>query len=269
LNDAPRVSALYRYPVKSCRGQALSEAELDPYGLAGDRRWMVVDEAGAFLTQRQYPKMALVVPSLGPDALTLNAPGMESLPLPLARERTERDGVTIWGDRCAAWDEGERAAAWFSEVLGLRCRLVHTGDGFERPVKPEHARAGDQVAFADGFPFLLISQAALDDLNARLEAPLEMIRFRPNLVVSGTAPFAEDGWGRIRIGATAFRVVKPCARCAITTVDPATGARGQEPLRTLSTYRRTPEGKVNFGQNLIHEPKRGTLRVGDAVTVEV
>jgi len=203
------VTRIYIYPVKSAAGIVVAEAELDAFGLRLDRRWMVVDDAGRFLTQRQLPRMALIRVALEGGALRLTFP----------------DAV--------------------------------------RPVDPRYARPGDRVAFADAFPVLLISEDSLEELNRRLAEPVPMNRFRPNLVVRAGEPHAEDGWRRIRIGEVEFDVVKPCARCAITLTDQATAERGKEPLRTLATYR-TRNGKVLFGQNLIHRG-RGAVRVGMAV----
>jgi uncharacterized protein len=173
-----------------------------------------------------------------------------------------RRDVQVWSSRVAALVH-DAGSAWLSDALGRRCQLVYMPDDVERAVNPLRGRPGDVVSFADGYPFLLIGQGSLDDLNGRMSAPLPMIRFRPNLVVEGAAAFAEDGWPRVRIGAVTFRNVKPCDRCVMTTVDPETGNKGAEPLRTLATYRAWG-GAVWFGVNLIAE-NTGTLRVGDAV----
>jgi uncharacterized protein YcbX len=258
------LSALYRYPVKSLRGEACDAREVGRTGLSGDRRWMVVDRDGRFLTQRQQPRMALIAARLDERGeLHLAAPGMPELRVaPASGGRIE---VVVWGDRLEAVPAGGEAAAWLSDFLALDCRLVSFADDVSRAVDPAYAAATDQVGFADGFPFLLISQASLDDLNARLGQPLPMLRFRPNLVVEGCAPYAEDGWRRIRIGDVSFRVAKPCSRCIIPTIDPATAERGQEPLRTLMGYRRR-DNKVYFGQNLVHD-SGGHLAVGMSVEV--
>jgi uncharacterized protein YcbX len=173
--------------------------------------------------------------------------------------------VRVWGDECRGAPVGEEADRWFGEFLEFPCRLVHKPDDDIRLVDSPCAEGGDQVGFADGFSFLLISEASLDDLNGKLEEPVSMNRFRPNLVVRGCEPYAEDGWSRVRIGALPFRVAEPCSRCAITMVDQETGARGKEPLRTLATYRRSGEG-VLFGRNLIHGSP-GIVRIGDPVEV--
>jgi uncharacterized protein YcbX len=263
---AAQVTALYCYPIKSCAGTEMTEAVVTSRGIEGDRGMMVVNPAGRFLTQREHPRMALIQPVASATSLTVSAPGMP----PLAVDRQgdgPRRAVIVWRDRCQAVDQGDEAAGWFSDFLGRSCRLVRLPDDVTRPVNPRYARRpDDQVAFSDGFPFLLLSEESLADLNARLAAPLEMRRFRPNIVVAGAGAYAEDGWRHLRIGALTFDVVKPCQRCAITTVDQATAERGTEPLRTLATYRQVPSGGVMFGQNLLHDGE-GYLRVGDAVTV--
>lgn len=259
-----RLSALYVYPLKSAAAQALDAAELQPRGLAHDRRWMVVDAQGEFITGREEPRLVLVRVQPQADGLLLSAPGMADL---LARPASRREHVTVWRDRVDACAVADDAQAWISRFLGRDCRLVFMDVAAQRPLDPAYAVAGDEVSFADAFPLLLISEASLAGLNARLDAPVPMLRFRPNLVVSGTETHAEDGWKRICIGDIEFEISKPCVRCGFTTVVPETGTldpRG-EPLRTLAAYRRAAKG-VTFGQNLIARGS-GTLRVGDVVTV--
>jgi uncharacterized protein YcbX len=258
------LSALYRYPVKSLRGQGLDALDVGPRGPLADRQWMVVDADGRFLTQRQLPRMCLVETELDAGGgLHLRAPGMPELAV--AAGAGGRVAVRVWSDHVTARPAGPDADRWLSEFLDTDCRLVRFADDVVRPVDPDYARPGDQVGFADGFPFLLISESSLADLNGRLERPIEMRRFRPNLVVSGCAPHAEDGWRRIRIGQLRFRVAKPCARCIIPTIDIDTGERADEPLRTLMTYRRR-DNKILFGQNLVHDGE-GRLAVGMPVEV--
>jgi len=265
--DVPQTTLvqLNFYPLKSARGIALDAAELDDFGIRNDRRWMVVDPDGEMVTQREEPRLALIVPKLSSGRLILTAPGVGELALPLGGADGPRLGVRIWRDRVAGAIVQEPATAWISEYLGAPRRIVYMPDDAFRPIDARYSPPGRRVSFADGFPFLLISAEALDELNARLDSPLPMDRFRPNLVVRGAGAHAEDGWRRIRIGDVAFDVVKPCARCVITTTDQATGERGKEPLRTLATYRNRG-GKVLFGQNLIHAGP-GALRLGDAVAV--
>jgi uncharacterized protein len=268
------LSGLFLYPVKSLRGCSVTSASVDSLGLVGDRRFMVVDEGGRFLTQRALPQMAQIATSLSATALSLQGDHGErvSVPLHAAPGRPVMRTVSIWSSEgLQAEDCGEAAAAWLSALLGLRCRLVRIGPAFARPIRKPTAHPGDRVAFTDAFPFLAIGEASLADLNDRLagvgEAPVPMDRFRPNLVIAGTGPYDEDTWPRVRIGRLVFRAGGPCARCAITTTDQLTGVRGKEPLRMLASYRRDPHDPtdVNFGQNFIHETKTGTLHIGDAV----
>jgi uncharacterized protein YcbX len=260
------LESLHLYPIKSCGGLAVEAWAVERLGLCYDRRWMVVAPDGRFLSQRERPRLALVRPRLEPPHLVVEAPGAPALALPLAPPASEPARVRVWRAMVEAWWAGAEADRWFSRVLGVPCRLAYLPDSGGRPVDPAYAPGGGDTAFTDGFPFLLVGRASLDELNRRLAVPLPMNRFRPNLVVAGSEPFAEDRWRRIRIGAIAFDVVKPCARCVITTTDQDTGARGREPLRTLATFRQVG-GQVHFGQNLLHRGE-GRLAVGDGVEVE-
>lgn len=265
LPAAMQLSGLYLYPVKSTAPLEVETALVEPRGLRDDRRWMVVDVAGRFITGREMPRLTLVRALPGAGGLSLSAPGMPSLSVPFPQtEATAR--VKVWKSEVAA-KSADAADAWLSEFLQQPVRLVHMDASVTRPMTDAHSQAGDEVSFADAFPLLLISRAALDGLNARLEKPVSMLQFRPNLVVDAAAAHAEDGWKRIRIGAVEFDVAKPCMRCIFTTVDPTRGERdpGGEPLRTLVGYRRTADG-VAFGQNLIPR-SLGTLRIGDTVEV--
>jgi len=257
------LSSLYRFPLKAAAGESLQRCASDSLGLLGDRRWMVVAAGtGRFLTQRVLPRMALLQAHWqGDTALKLAAPGMPELLVRVPDDKTMRC-VQVWSANPVVPDAGETAAVWLSDFLGQACRLVYLPEDDGIQVDLDYARLGERTAFSDGFPFLLIGQASLDDLARRVGRPLEMLRFRPNLVVSGAEPYAEDGWKRIRIGQLTFRVVKPCSRCVIPTLDPATGERApdREPLNTLLSYRKGPGG-VFFGQNLIAEG-RGELEVG-------
>lgn len=261
----PTLSGLVVYPIKSCRGLPLEQARVGDRGLAMDRRWMLVDPDGRFLTQRDHPRLARIRPRPEEGRLVVEAPDEEPLKLPLEARGEPRE-VQVWRDRARALDQGDEAASWFEGALGIPCRLVRQAPSDPRSVNPEHARRPeDPVAFQDGFPFHLTAESSLADLNRRLTEPLPMNRFRPNLVVAGAPAYAEDRWSEIRIGEVRFSVVKPCARCATTTVDQDTGVRGREPLRTLSGYRRGEHG-VEFGQNLIHHGP-GVLRRGAPVEV--
>jgi uncharacterized protein YcbX len=261
------VSALNVYPIKSCRGTALQQADLDARGIRHDRGMMLVDRSDQYMTQRTFPRMALVKPELDGDHLRLSAPDMPELEVPLARQGPELDAV-VWGDSCRAVSQGPEVAEWFSAFLDTDCRLVRMADDHMRPgASGPYVRTGrEQVGFADAFPLLLISEASLADLNARMDQPVEMRRFRPNIVVSGCAPFAEDTWDTIQIGEMRIHIVKACVRCSIPTVDPETGLKGKEPSRTLATFRRNADGGVIFGQNATHETP-GVIRVGDVVEV--
>lgn len=267
----PTLTAINIYPVKSCRGIALTSTQLDAWGLHLDRNWMIVTPEGKFLTQRDEPRLALIETAIQSEALHLKAPGQPCLTVPRSQgPQGDIPGsptieVEVWRDRCWAIDQGDVAASWLSDFLGRACRLVHIGHGYDRPIrKPGIDEA--QVSFADAYPLLLISEASLADLNQRLLQPLPMNRFRPNLVVAGCDPYAEDTWQQIRIDQAIFDVVKPCERCVITTTDQATGTRmGSEPLKTLATYRRV-KGGVFFGQNLIHR-SQNQIQVGSSIEV--
>jgi len=250
------------YPIKSCRGIRLPEWSVVARGFVADRRWMIVDSNGKFVTQRELSQLALVQTALVGDCLRVSAPGQPDLELPSTYENGEQRTVQVWQDR-ALGILHRGGSRWFSNYLEGPHELVYMPEHHRRQVNPARAQPGDIVSFADGYPFLLISEASLADLNSRMEAPLTMDRFRPNIVISGAEAFAEDDYARVRIGEISFRGVKRCERCVITTVDPLTGNRGREPLRTLAQYR-SSEQKVWFGMNLIHDGV-GTLRVGDAV----
>ena len=259
------VSELNIYPVKSMAGVSLPSARVDSLGLNHDRCWMVVNEQARFITQRTHPRLALIHVELQDDGLILRTEGKADLRVDLTA-MGEKMKVSVWEDVVEASAADPDAHWWLSEVLGEPCKLVRFSQDQVRQVDLDYARVGDRTAFSDGFPILLISQASLDDLNARLTDPLPMKRFRPNLVVDGTRPYEEDQWRRIRIAGVEFRIVKPCSRCIVTTIDPATGEQtGVEPLETLATYRKQG-GKVMFGQNVIPDG-RGILQLGDEVTI--
>jgi uncharacterized protein YcbX len=263
----PTLSALHLYPLKSCAPLTVQTAEVESRGLAHDRRWMIVDDTGKFLTGRELPRLTLLRARPHDNGeVRLDAPGMSTLVL-APTTANGRASVTVWDHTVDAALASAAANAWISQYLQRPAQLVHMDATAHRAVSETHAQPGDVVSFADGYPMLLISQAALDQLNAKLAQPISILRFRPNLVIAGTAPHAEDAWKRVRIGSVEFDVVKACVRCVFTTVDFDRGEKDPsgEPLRTLIGYRRTPKG-VTFGQNLIPRGM-GTLRVGDAVTV--
>lgn len=258
------LSGLFVYPVKSCAGIALASSTLDRPGLAGDRRWMLVDADDRFLSQRSIPAMGQVRVAMWGDGLALGWRGEELQVEPPGVDAPLRR-VEVWDDCVAARDAGDGAAAWLSSRLDVPCRLVFMADDTRRLVDTGYAANGETVSFADGFPLLLTTEASLAFINAQLDAPVGMRRFRPNLVVSGSAPFAEDSWRRLQIGERIFTVAKPCARCAIPALDPDSGARHPALNRVLAATRRI-DGAVLFGQNLLHRDT-GVLRVGDAVHV--
>lgn len=261
---APQLAAIYRYPLKSAAGVACDRATLDRFGLAGDRRWLLVDPAGDFLSQRRLPALVLLRAGEKGSELAL-AYARASLSVPRPGADAPRRTVTVWGDRVSAADAGDAPAAWLSRQLGTPCRLVYMPDDCRRPVDPAYAPADTAVSFADGFPLLLLTQGSLDELNARLPSPVPMDRFRPNLVIEGTDPHAEDRWRRVRIGDVTLELVKPCARCVIPSIDQATGARDPHINRVLASYRRRG-GEILFGQNVIHDGP-GELVAGNVLEV--
>lgn len=262
-----RLASIAIYPVKSCRGIALDRATVERRGLVGDRRWMLVDEESVFVTQREEPRLALVRVTLERDRLAVDAPGMNALAIDPDLGATEPTlEVRIWRTVVPARVHGD-ASAWFSRYLGRPVRFVSMPEETRRPVNPKHAGPGDVVSFADGYPLLIASRSSLDDLNARLDAPVGMDRFRPNVVIEGVGAWDEDRWSGVRIGALSFRAPKPCARCVITTIDPETAIAAREPLRTLATFRKQADG-VMFGINLIPDLADGEtaeLAIGDPV----
>jgi uncharacterized protein YcbX len=256
-----RLEEIWVYPVKGAGGISVPEWLLDDLGLAHDRRWMLADAQGHFRSQRTDPSLCRVAPSIVGNTLRLDAPKMTTLTLPLEGLEGAVREVRIWSDdvRARASRDGSE---WFSDFLHVPCALVYLQSGAARACDPRIAR-GSRVGFADAFPFLLTSLESLADLNSRLERPVPMNRFRPNLVVRAGASYAEDDWTEFRVDGLEFRAVKPCVRCVVTTVDQSTGETGTEPLRTLSTYRRTESG-VTFGQNVVHM-ERGTIHALSSV----
>ncbi|HEX8328143.1 MAG TPA: MOSC N-terminal beta barrel domain-containing protein [Hymenobacter sp.] len=264
------LTGLYVYPVKSLGGYAVPEADVTARGLRHDRRWLLVDERNRFMTQRQEPAMALLTVAPAYNGFLIShrqRPDLLPLFFPFEATPDRTLFVTIWDDMAWAWRAAPEADEWLSEALGRRCRLVYMSDMVRREAEPEFNPEGQLVSFADGYPYLLIGEAALADLNARLPQAVPMNRFRPNLVFSGGQPYEDDNWERFQIGDVAFRAVRGCGRCVLTTIDQQTATKtpAGEPLRTLATYRRT-DGGTMFGQN-VTGPLQGRLRVGDAVTV--
>ena len=265
-----RVSRLFVYPIKSCRGIAVDRVELGPRGFGWDRRYLLVDAAGGFLSQRRHPHMALIETAFADDGLVVRAPDRAPLDLPrsLDPSRHETCRVKVWNDTVEALLAASEVNLWFSEVMGFACGLVHLADHQHRPLHRAEAAFDDELSFADAAPVLMISEASLTELNRRLTTPVGMNRFRPNLVVTADSPHAEDGWRSLTIGEVRLDVAWPCSRCVLTTVDPATGVKdpANEPMRTLQGYRRR-DRQVYFGQNLIPRAP-GTITVGAECAVE-
>jgi len=260
------LSNLIYYPIKACRGFEVNSSHIERMGLEHDRRMMVVTPEGEFLTQREHPRLALVTPKLNDGTLTLSAPGFDSIQLAVQSTGTPWF-VNIWkSEGVQAIDQGDEAAQWFSDWIGIAVRLVHIADGYIRQVNEKYeVSPDDHTGFADGYPIVLASEESLQDLNSRLETPIPMNRFRPNLVVKGCGACAEDTWKRIRMGDVELAVVKPCARCVVTTIDKETLERSKEPLKTLGKYRKHELGAI-FGQNAI-PLNEGRLRPGMNVEV--
>ncbi|HZC69110.1 MAG TPA: MOSC N-terminal beta barrel domain-containing protein [Jatrophihabitans sp.] len=267
------LNAINRFPVKSCRGHSVQRATVERWGLAGDRRWLVVDDGGTAVTAREYPRMLLIVPSLRTDGgLDLTSPDAPPLSVDIPPVDT-LVSVRVWSSDVAASLAAPAASAWLSKVIGTSVRLVYLDDPTRRRPNPAFARTTDRVSFADAYPLLLGSSASLDALNEWIadgpraaEGPLPMIRFRPNVVVSGGRAWEEDGWRRIRIGAAQFRVVKGCDRCTLTMTDPDSAARGKEPIATLARHRKW-DAEVWFGMNIIPDNPGVDIAVGDEVEV--
>jgi uncharacterized protein len=267
----PTVTALARYPVKSCRGEWLDAAAVEPWGLAGDRRWMVVDDDGETVTARTHPSLLLAVPDLAGPVLRVAGPHRPDLEVAYP-DGSELAAVSVFGHELKAAAADPRASAWFTELIGMPVRLVYLDDPTRRQPNPKYAEPQDRVSFADAYPVLLTSQASLDTLNdliaggpLAVEGLMPMVRFRPNIVISGAAAWAEDQWRRLRIGDVPFRAVKACDRCVVTTIDPWHATKGKEPIATLARHRKW-DGQTWFGVNLVPDAP-GTIRGGDAVEI--
>jgi uncharacterized protein YcbX len=261
------VTNLYIYPIKSLGGIEVGVANVTSRGLEFDRRWTLVDEHNQFLTQRNFPRLALLRTSIQDKELLvrdLSDPG-QSVRFPLVPVHGEKIRVTVWDDDCDAWDVDGSVNVWFSRILERNVKLVYMPDESIRPVDPRYAKQEDITSFSDAYPILLIGQSSLDVLTVRLETPVPMERFRPNIVFSGGAPYAEDDMHRFSINGIDFHGVKLCARCVMTTIDQDRAVAGKEPLRTLSQYR-TIDNKVMFGQNVL-VGGAGVIKVGDSLSV--
>lgn len=276
-----KLSEINIYPIKSLKGITLTEAKVEKRGLKYDRRWMLIDDKDVFFTQREFPKMATIAIELTENGLQISADGFENLFIPYQPTTNEKRKVRVWQSICDALVAENEINQWFSDVLRTNCQLVYMPDESKREINPLFNQNNDIVSFADGYPFLIIGENSLVDLNSRLENEIPMNRFRPNFVVQGSAAFAEDNWKKIHIGNTIFRTTKPCERCVITTVDQYRGFfTGKEPLKTLANYRLSQDvfpsnfesfgltkNAVLFGQNLIAENFGETIKVGDEIKI--
>ena len=265
------LSEINIYPIKSLRGISLNEAKIERRGLEFDRRWMLIDENNRFLTQRDFPKMATLGVEILENSLQISN-GNEKLPVPFEIENKLTERVGIWQSKCKAEIYDKSINDWFSDALQTNCRLAKMPAETHRKVNYLYAvKKDDHVSFADGYPFLLIGESSLQDLNDRLEKKVPMNRFRPNLVISGAEAFKEDSWKKIKLGEIIFHIVKPCERCVITTIEQKTGEKqGVEPLKTLASFRipkRSIKKKILFGQNLIAEKAGEILKVGDKIEI--
>ncbi|HEY8898321.1 MAG TPA: MOSC N-terminal beta barrel domain-containing protein [Niastella sp.] len=261
------VSELYIYPIKSLGGIALNSASLIERGFEHDRRWMLVNANNEFLTQREVTAMTFLKVQLAEKGLlitNISKPG-EELFVPFEPTVAETEMVTVWSSRCRAQRVSDEADAWFSKQLGFTAKLFYMPDATRRYVDGRYAHNKEITSFTDGYPLLLIGQASLDDLNSRLEQPVPMNRFRPNVVFTGGTPFQEDYMKHFDINGITFFGVKPCARCVMTTINQQTAEKAKEPLKTLSTYR-LKNKKVLFGQNLLHQGT-GIISIGDTITI--
>jgi uncharacterized protein len=269
-----QLTDIWRYPVKSCRGERLAEAVVEPWGLAGDRRWMIVDDAGDPVTGRECPPLVLVAPRVEGGKITLASPGLSEVTVPVP-SHADLVPVNVWGSDLLAALADDAASTWLTGIIGEPVRLVYLDDPTRRATDPMYSLDIDRVSFADGYPLLLTTEESLDAVNGWIaagpraaEGPVPMRRFRPGVVVSGAAAWAEDGWRRLRIGPVTFRAVKGCDRCVFTTIDPDTAAKGQEPLFALARHRRW-DNKVWFGVNLIPDAPgpEALIRLGDPVEI--
>jgi len=265
MKQALFVQNLYLYPIKSLGGISVPEAFVEERGFRYDRRWMLVDKKGDFVTQRQHPQLALLQVAISEMQLEVYSKldPSQRIAFDLNLASNQELQVSIWGDQVLARVVSAEVSRWFSDFLQMELDLVVMPESSQRKMDPRYAVQGESVSFADGMPYVMIGQSSLDELNQRLEEPVSMDRFRPNLVFSGGEAYAEDQFKQLQIGEVEFQVVKPCARCVMITVDQEKGTKGKEPLATLATYR-SQDSKVYFGQNAVALAP-GMVRVGDLI----
>ena len=261
------VSELFIYPIKSLGGFSVPAATVTDRGFLYDRRWMLVDSSNVFLTQREFPQMALLQVGISGNIVTVHhkLKHNEEISFSTSKHSTQSSIIQVWNDQCDAFSVDPRLDEWFSSMLSFSCRLVYMPDSSKRKVDTHYAFNDEITSFSDGYPFLLIGQSSLDDLNARLAEPLPINRFRPNIVFTGGEAFDEDRMRHFSINGIQFFGVKPCARCAIPTTNQDNAFRGKEPLKTLATYRQW-NNNIYFGQNLLHKGE-GQIRVGDTISI--
>ncbi len=264
------VSGIYVYPIKSLGGFAVKQADVTDRGFKYDRRWMLVDENNKFLSQRTVREMSLLQTELNGESLIVfnKINPAERIEIPLTPETGEFKNTIVWDDEVNVSIYKNEINEWFSDQLKTRCKLVYMPDETERKVDKNFAANNEITSLSDGYPFLIVGEESLNLLNSKLETPLPMNRFRPNLVFTGGEAHDEDTWKQFKINDIHFKLVKACARCVITTVNQETGLQGAEPLKTLSTYRRTENNKVMFGMNLLHKGK-GVVCVGEEIKIDL
>jgi MOSC domain-containing protein len=262
-----KLTQLKIYPVKSLSGISLEESVVEERGFKYDRRWMLVDNENMFITQRLFPQMVFINVKIenGEMVFTHKRKKIEDLKISLIEYPQNIVNVKIWDDFCDSNQYGKEVNDWFSEAIESKCKLVHMPETSKRGTSTKYFKESKNVSFADGYPFLIIGEESLNYLNSKLDKPVFMDQFRPNIVFSGGSKHDEDNWNSIRIGELEFSVVKPCARCVITTIDTATATKNKEPLATLSTYRKF-NSKIMFGQNAIGY-SNGKLRISDKITL--
>ncbi|MBX2897653.1 MAG: MOSC domain-containing protein [Cyclobacteriaceae bacterium] len=263
------LSEIWIYPIKSLAGIRVKQANLKQKGLEGDRRWMLIDETGRFITQRENPNLALFDLNFDHGGLhiTNRTTQQKLLIQDVSNQMGKEYTATIWDDEVKVIEPSVSYSNWFSEQAGIPCKLVFFPEANTRNIDPKYANSHEQVSLADGYPYLIIGQSSLNDLNSRLDLPVTMQRFRPNFVFTGGEAFEEDRWQHFKIGTNSFRGVKRCARCVLTTINPQTGEQGREPLFTLSKYRKE-ENKIFFGQNVIALSLENLISEGDEITME-